>query len=123
MSHSPEKVHIFIQSPAKTPRLRYVLEVLLGEMLGVSWELIQELPPEAASCVLHYGTDGPGISIPASGLLTETHIRTEIPSVSRLNKLPILFAVEHASAFSIPFDVLAASFYLLAEYETRQVQH
>ncbi len=56
-----------------------------------------------------------GVYFQASSLLFETGIKEQLISVFKHNELPCFFSVGKES--SLPFDVFAASFYLVSRYE------
>lgn len=56
-----------------------------------------------------------GVYFQASSLLFETGIKEQLISVFKHNELPCFFSVGKES--SLPFDIFAASFYLVSRYE------
>ncbi len=89
-----------VYSPFDSPRLRYVLDWVLEEMLGLPYALRHD---ETAVIHLSYGREIPGaFFIPESGFL-----RGE----SRA------FSLEHASLKNLHFDFLSAIFFLLSRAE------
>ncbi|MFC2114360.1 polysaccharide deacetylase family protein, partial [Bacteroidota bacterium] len=57
-----------------------------------------------------------GIRIPVSGLLEESDVRIdwEVPDTS--GEIPVYFKTDNSET-DVPFDILAASFYIVTEYE------
>ncbi|GAB4424525.1 MAG: hypothetical protein OHK0039_41770 [Bacteroidia bacterium] len=104
-----------------SPRLVYTLELLLGELLGLTYVLHlpgRETVPASAP-VLGYGVAAP-CQLPACGLLTETGVRQAVPVVRQAG-----FARLFPQAGGTPglnFDLLAAAFYVATDYEKYQQQ-
>ena len=104
---------LLIYSPSHTSRLEYILQLLLSEMLGVSWKLTTDQQEFNLSDgpKLAY-TPGPwpeGLYIEACGLLFETSIFPHDPRVTNVEGLPVLFASDDPAS-ALPFDPFAASF-------------
>lgn len=99
------------------PRLRYIARVLLEEILGLSYEIITDKRKLRKHLVINYSAEYiPGsFKIFPDKLLFEKGVIAREISVSRWNNLPVLFPVSEES--DLPFDVFAASFYLISRYE------
>ena len=99
------------------PRLRYIAEIILGEILGLSWEIVTDKRKLGKNPVINYSTEeikGSFMICPI-GLLSETGFKNHVMSVSQWNALPVFFQTSGSS--DLPFDVFAASFFLISRYE------
>ena len=106
-----------------TPRISYTIELVFGEILGLSAEVVERLEEVPANTpVIDYrretATPLP-CRIPNVGLLHETVIRQKWAEVDK-GETPILFP---ASNTELDFDVLSAIFYLATEYEKHVEEH
>ncbi len=111
---------LLILTSSISPRLQYIVHLLFEEIYGLkteftlsSEEYLQHEGPKVA-----YTTEDPGegLFVEASGLLFEQSVFShEVPLRKHL-EIPILFesATKHEG---FPFDLLAASFYLVSRYE------
>lgn len=101
-----------------SPRLSYVLDFLLCDLLGFNDYYFPEpgaLLPEGIFYIT-YGVHQPGaLSIPDMGLLWETGIRPRAITETHWQDLPVLFAA--GEGYTLPFDILSAIFYLVSRYE------
>jgi hypothetical protein len=106
-----------IYSPFITPRLEYVSEVLFTTILGIEYELISDLRKAGTHPVIVYSDEKvPGsFRIIPSGFLERKGVEPFEPVVTRIGDLPVLF--EGAGPDDFPFDVFAASFFMLSRYE------
>ena len=111
----PGSVKIFTISDV--PRLRYIAELILGEILGLSWEIVTDKRKLGKHPVINYsGLDLNGaLKIYPHGLLSETGLNNHKPEVSEWQGLPVFFQATAGS--DIPFDIFAASFFLVSRYE------
>ena len=103
-----------------TPRLSYIVRVLFSEFCGINAELITDRDTCIRSGIPfinytspHSGIPG-GYLLPPAGLLFEEGIREQDPCVSMTNGNPAFFKDERGD---FPFDIFAASFYLITRYE------
>ena len=98
-------------------RLRYIAELILGEILGLSWEIVTDKRKLGKHPVINYsGVDLNGaFKIYPHGLLSETGLHDHKPEVSDWKGLPVFFQAPAGS--DIPFDIFAASFFLVSRYE------
>lgn len=106
-----------IYSHTDVPRLRYIAGILLGDILGLTWELVTDKRKLGKHPVINYSEDkinGAFRIIPDS-LLFEKGISSREISVTEWKGLPVFF--QSAPGSDIPFDIFAASFYLLSRYE------
>ena len=113
MDQGPVKIFTF----KDVPRLRYIAEVILGEILGLSWEIVTDKRKLGKNPVINYSNDeisGSFRIIPES-LLFETGIRKTDLSVTEWKGLPVFFQTPSGS--DLPFDIFAASFFIISRYE------
>jgi hypothetical protein len=106
-----------IYSPKDVPRLRYIAGILLGEILGLSWEIVNDKRKLGKNPVINYSSEelkGSFRIYPVS-LLFETGVRNQELEVFKWKGLPVFFGAGQGS--DIPFDIFAASFFLISRYE------
>jgi hypothetical protein len=111
----PGTVKIF--STQELPRLKYIAGILLGELLGLSWEIVTDKRKLGKNPVINYSSEeikGSYRIIPVS-LLFETGVRVQNIEVNRWKGLPVFFGSGQGS--DLPFDIFAASFFLISRYE------
>lgn len=100
-----------------SPRLRFIASLLLGEILGLPWMITSDRRKIRNRPVINYSNkkiDGTFHIVP-EGLLSETCISPREIMVTQWKGLPVFFNSQPDSDF--PFDIFAASFYLLSRYE------
>lgn len=99
------------------PRLRYIAGIILGDLLGLEWDIVTEMKSFNDQAVINYSSETiPGsFRIEPSSLLFEKGINMVELSVSRWRGLPVFFQTCQGS--DLPFDIFAASFYLVSRYE------
>jgi hypothetical protein len=99
------------------PRLKYIAEIILGEILGLSWEIVTDKRKLGKNPVINYsGEDLKGsFKICPHGILSETGLKIYEPALSEWKGLPVFFQTSTGS--DLPFDIFAASFYLVSRYE------
>lgn len=108
-------VRIF--SAEDTPRLRYIASLILGDILGLPWTITSDRRKIRNKPVINYSNEkveGAFNIIPDS-LLFEHGISSREIDVTQWKGLPVFFS-SHASS-DFPFDIFAASFYLVTRYE------
>jgi peptidoglycan/xylan/chitin deacetylase (PgdA/CDA1 family) len=116
---------LYLLLPQLSPRLRYTLALVFERVWPIPYEVLiagqDEVPAEVA--LLDYaGQRTPhALRIPNSRFLLESRIRSDLPRLKQ-RELPQLFAVETTTDFDLPYDLFAAIFYLVSEYETYQHQ-
>lgn len=112
---APQKVTIY--ASADTPRLSYIAGIILGDILGLSWEIITDRSRIEGSPVINYSGENiqGSFRISPVPLLFEKVVERKKIFVSRWNKLPVFF--QTTSDSDIPFDIFAASFYMVSRYE------
>lgn len=112
-----EQKPVKIFSSGKTPRLAYIAEIILHDILGLSWEIITDKRKIGKNPVINY-TDGnipDSIKISPDALLFEHGIRPVDIEASEFMGVPFFFKSSPDS--DLPFDIFAASFYLVSRYE------
>src|SRR5687767_2608691 len=100
-----------------TPRVQYIFNLLLKELMGIEVQFTNDEASFNASPLpkLAYSNARPqnGLYIQAVDLLFETGIRKIPVEAFHYRNLPAFFQGEG----HIPFDIFAASFYLVSRYE------
>ncbi len=111
----PKPVKIF--ASGNVPRLRYIADLILNDILGLSWEIVTDKRKLGKSPVINYSDDNIAGSVRISPvpLLFETGIKDQSIEVSEWKSLPVFFRSPDDTDF--PFDVFSASFYLVTRYE------
>jgi hypothetical protein len=99
------------------PRLRYIVEIILGEILGLSWEIVTDKRKLGKNPVINYSAEEikGSFRIYPDGLLSESGLKNFVPSTGDWHGLPVLFQISADS--DLPFDIFSASFYLISRYE------
>jgi len=112
-----ESKSLRIYATADIPRLRYISGIILGDILGVAWEIVSDRRKLGKHPVINYSNENiPGsFRIHPDELLFETGLKEREIPVDEWNGLPCFFPVSAASDF--PFDLFAASFFLVTRYE------
>jgi hypothetical protein len=108
-------VRIYVQNDA--PRLRYIAGIILSDMLGLPWEIVTDKRKLGKHPAINYSNEKiqGSFRICPDELLFETGIRAREISVTDWQGLPVFFQGNPDS--DIPFDIFAASFYLISRYE------
>ncbi|HUX59104.1 MAG TPA: polysaccharide deacetylase family protein [Bacteroidales bacterium] len=106
-----------IYTTEDVPRLQYIAGLVLGDILGLSWEVITDKRKLGKYTIINYSEeDIPGsFKINPNSLLFEKGIQPQEILVDEWEGLPIFFSSSPDS--DIPFDVFAASFFLVSRYE------
>ena len=104
---------IKIYCPDPSARHRYIFDLLFKELLGTDYVFIDEIN----TCHINYSKDSGGLChILPQGLLSEKDIKSDIQVVfENIDNQWFMFRTNDAS--KTPFDVFAASFYLVSRYE------
>ncbi len=102
-----------------TSRLSYIAGVIFSKILKVEYELTQD-PQKFQNHdgpKINYSVDdvGDALVIRPRELLFEQHITAKEPFVTQWDNVKIFFQTDDNS--HIPFDLFAASFYLISRYE------
>jgi len=111
----PKPVKIFTTS--NVPRLRYIVDIILGEILGLTWEVVTDRRKLGKNPVINYSSENisGAFTINPNPLLFEKGISERDISISDWKDLPIFFQTSPDS--DLPFDIFAASFFLITRYE------
>lgn len=101
-----------------TPRFRYITEFVLGDLCGFELAYTQssgEFASYDGPKLSYYQTSVTGeLHVVPHGLLFEKGIRPQNISLAKWKDVPVLFRNGNPD---IPFDIFAASFFLLSRYE------
>jgi len=120
LAHSTRGSVLLIYTSSVPDRLRYIARLLFEEISGLSVTFTQSEEAfrsfEGPKLAYSKEPPGEGMFMEASGLLFEQEIFPHDIPVHRYGDLPILFESSKA-AEGFPFDLLAASFYLVTRYE------
>lgn len=111
----PGPVKIF--TSRDVPRLRYIAGILLGDIMGIEWEIITDKRKLGKNPVINYsGEEVKGsFKIQPHSILFESGIQSQEIKVTEWKELPVFFQSHPGD--DLPFDILAASFYLITRYE------
>jgi hypothetical protein len=112
--------------PGHEPERRYVLDVVLGDRLGLDWEVrIADRPDVRIS----RADDPGGASVRLPDVLFATRpedwlTRASLPAVRFRDGLPVLYGAPTASAdpLTLDVDVLGGAFFMLTRYEELVVE-
>ena len=112
-----ETKQVRIYSSVDLPRLRYIAGIILGDILGLPWDIVTDKRKLGKHPVINYSPENitGSFRITPDALLFETGIRARQIPVSDWNGLPVFFHTDSAS--DLPFDIFAASFFLITRYE------
>jgi hypothetical protein len=113
MDSRPVKIY----TTENVPRLRYIAGIILGDILGLSWEVITDKRKLGKHYVINYSSENitGSFKISPDSLLFETGISAREIIVTECNGLPVFFRTSSDS--DLPFDIFAASFFLVSRYE------
>ena len=111
---------LLILVPKITGRVMYVSELLIGQLLGLDFDLTADVEKFKAfdGPKLHYGTERLGDEpfIKAFDLLFERHVHEQSFRCADFEGTVAPYAV-FGQGNLMPFDVFAASFFLVSRYE------
>lgn len=107
---------ILIYTTLDSPRLRFVLEWLFRERLGLSYKVMPDKTDTSSAYTIGYGNTVGGINIFAAGLLSETGTKSQRVSLDNWQDLDVLYN-SRDNKYTIPFDLFSGIFYLLSRYE------
>ncbi len=110
---------LLIYTSKKSPRLSYIFDLILGDLLGLSY-YFTHAPEEFKKCEgpkMSYGDHAIGDEpfFFAARLLFEKGIEDQQINVFEWNGMPVFFGTH--PKYLMPFDPFAASFYLVSRYE------
>ncbi|MEM9932877.1 MAG: hypothetical protein AAF824_04660 [Bacteroidota bacterium] len=107
-----------------SPRLRYTMELVFGEILGLSIAVIdteESIPANSQVIDYRYEEENPlACNIPNVGLLHEMYVRDEWAALRNEEGIPFLFPV---TGEALGFDPFSAIFYLASDYEKYVASH
>ncbi|SRR5258706_694087 len=110
---------LLIFAPKITPRLRYIFDFIFNDILGTDFQITTDKDEfiRSNSPKLNYSSApfGNEMFVPAANLLFERGIREQELSFNIWNETPVLFYTH--PRYEFPFDLFAASFYLITRYE------
>ena len=108
---------IKIYSTENVPRLRYIAGIIIGDILGLSWEVTTDKRKFGKHPVINYSTEkiSGSFKISPDSLLFETGTVEREITVNDWKGIPVFFETDSDS--DIPFDIFAASFFLISRYE------
>ena len=110
---------VLIYTEKFSTRLSYIVEVLLGSLLGLPYQLTTDKKyfKDSSSPKINYSKTHIDNSLQflPSGLMKETGVRNVDPGYSKWNNHHVLFYSEAKA--DIPFDIFSAAFYMLTRYE------
>jgi len=111
---------LLIYSPAITNRLRYIMNLLFRELLGLEFKFTIS-PDEYARFEgpkISYSRDplADGVFIEACGLLSEEMIIPYDLKPGKAGAVPVLFSIDNPKG-QLAFDPFAAAFYMVSRYE------
>ena len=111
----PGPVKIFTAS--NVPRLSYVVDLIFNEILGLSWQIISDRRKLGKGIIINYSNEViPGsFKLFPARLLFEQGIKKQDILVGNWKELPVFFETPEDS--DLPFDIFAATFYLVSRYE------
>lgn len=115
-------MEILIYVSKITNRLFYIIELILKEELGISFKFTTDkekyLSHEGPK--MHYGKspleNDNGLFLQSVNLLFERDIADQDVKLCKYNETKVIFPVFNDNSI-LPFDVLAASFYIITRYE------
>jgi len=112
-----DPLSIKIYTSENVPRLRYIAGIILEDILGLSWEVITDRRKLGKHPVINYSTTSikDSFKINPVPLLFETGTGQQNIVMSEWKNLPVFFQTPADS--DIPFDIFAASFFLVTRYE------
>ena len=111
---------LLIYSHKQSPRLRYIAKQLFERILGIPVSVTLKIEDFIAhdGPKFSYGKQplGNELFFQNSDLLFEQGVNEDIINVKDWHGIPCFYKVNHPESV-VPFDVLAASFYMLTRYE------
>jgi len=111
----PRPVRIFALEDV--PRLRYIAGIILGDILGLNWEVITDKRKLGKHHVINYSEENVkgSFKITPSKILFEKGVKPKEIKVEKWKELPFFFQTTADS--DLPFDIFGASFFLVSRYE------
>ena len=110
---------LLIYTPNTTPRLQYVMQLFLGELIKTEFQITSDAQQfqNYAGAKLNYSKQqfSDECFVFAEDLLFEAEIHQQKISIGVWKGIKTLFA--HQQSSDLPFDPFAAAFYLVSRYE------
>ncbi len=120
MTEKETRSKLLIFSEKHPPRMTYIFNLILKDILGLSPVFTSDAEEFKASPLpkMSYGFQNidDEFFVAADNLLFERGISDVTVSVSKYKELPCFFTTYHKKS-AFPFDIFAASFYLVSRYE------
>ncbi|MCX6280825.1 MAG: polysaccharide deacetylase family protein [Bacteroidetes bacterium] len=111
---------ILIYTQSLSNRLRYISKLIFGDLLGIgcAFTTFRDDFLSFQGPKLAYATEPVGgeIFIEAGNLLFEETVFPIEPAINSDDRIPVIFPTINPKA-SLPFDLFAASFYMVTRYE------
>lgn len=113
-------MYLLILVPKLTNRLHYIFDLILKDLLGITFKLTTDSETFASynGPKMHYGSEQ-FWNEPfqrSTNILFERNIKEQEPKIIEYNGLKAIFPV-YSDSSMFPFDIFAASFYLVTRYE------
>ncbi len=109
---------VIVYSSVKSPRLEYIAEHIFHNILGIDYQIVTNRETFLKSgdyCINYSERDlSKGLWIQPTRLLFEKGVFSQKIKVIKDGQIPYFYAKEKGD---FPFDIFAASFYLLTRYE------
>jgi uncharacterized protein DUF7033 len=110
-------VTLLVEAPAAyEAERRYILEVVLGDWLGLEWDL-RTAQRDDVRITMAPGPDGPSVLVPDVLFATPAQdwlTAASLPAVRTAGGLPILYGAEQPG---LEVDVFGSAFFMLTRYE------
>jgi len=113
MDSGPVKIY----TREDSPRLRYIAGIILGDILGLQWDIITDKRKLGKHPVINYSSDNisGSFKITPDSILFEKGICQKQIVLTEWKSLPVIF--QTTSDTDLSFDIFAASFFLVTRYE------
>ncbi|MBN1185944.1 MAG: polysaccharide deacetylase family protein [Bacteroidales bacterium] len=102
-----------------TSRLKYIADFIFADILGIELQYINDLEVilDANEPIINYSYDtiDNSFKIIPHGLLDQSHVHEQKTEMGLWDGLPVFF--QTSTGGDLPFDILAASFFLVSRYE------
>jgi hypothetical protein len=108
---------IWIYAQTTSPRLQYITNFICKELLGISCEVLidSEAFEKYKGAKINYSnTSSSGLNLCSHPLLFENDIKEQTINCFEINEYKAFFKTANSD---YPFDIFAASFFLLSRYE------
>lgn len=108
---------IIIVCEKQSPRLVYVLDWVFKTQLGLTYQLVSQMPAKVGNTfVIGYGVLA-HYCIPLNNLLFEEDVTPQTIEWQQWKGLPIFYYQKLNCLDSLPFDIFSAIFFLISRYE------